>query len=335
MNIKDIARMAKVGVSTVSRVLNNHPDVSDETREKVWRIIKENNYVPNNSARVLKQANTRNIGVLVKGVFNPFFSEILKIISTGVEAAGYTIILQHHNNENDIDTLLGFIKEKKLQGVICLGGNFIELTDDYLSDVETAIVLVSVDLVSIKNLKKCSSISINNKQAAYKTIEYLIGEGHMHIGLILGDKNDIGVSKERFEGYMSALSSNGISFKEEYIIYGQYDSETAYIRTKELLTQEKNITAIFCISDIMAIGAAKAVVDVGYQLGKDISLIGFDGMDIAKYYEPSITTVKQPKVEMGNLSVELLLGLLSKQKKNQHITLTAELVQGGSCSKRI
>ena len=332
MNIKDIARIAKVGASTVSRVLNNHPDVSDETREKVWQVIKENNYIPNNSARVLKQTNTRNIGVLVKGVFNPFFSEILKIISGGVEAAGYTMILQHHNNESDIDTLLGFIKEKRLQGVICLGGNFLELDDEHLENVEAAIVLVSVDLVRIKNLKKCSSISINNKKAAYETIKYLIDNGHDHIGLVLGDKKDTGVGKERFEGYISALEMHDIEFRNQYIIYGQYDSETAYKHTMELLEKQKDITAIFCTSDIMAIGVAKAIFDSGYKLGEDISLIGFDGMDVAKYYEPSIATVKQPKYEMSNLSIELLLKLLNRETKNQHITLPVELVQGGSCS---
>ena len=324
MNIKDIAKIAKVGVSTVSRVLNNHPDVSDETREKVWQIIKENNYIPNNSARVLKQTNTRNIGVLVKGVFNPFFSEILKIISGGVEAAGYTMILQHHNNESDIDTLLGFIKEKRLQGVICLGGNFLELDDEHLE----------VYLVRIKNLKKCSSISINNKKAAYETIEYLINNGHNHIGLVLGDKKDIGVGKERFEGYLNALEAHKIEFREEYVTYGQYDSGTAYERTKELLEEQKDITAIFCTSDIMAIGVAKAIFDKGHKLGEDISLIGFDGMDVAKYYEPSIATVKQPKYEMSNLSVELLLKLLNGEAKHQHIILPVELVQGGSCCKR-
>ena len=242
------------------------------------------------------------------------------------------MILQHHNNESDIDTLLGFIKEKRLQGVICLGGNFLELDDEHLENVEAAIVLVSVDLVRIKNLKKCSSISINNKKAAYETIKYLIDNGHDHIGLVLGDKKDTGVGKERFEGYISALEMHNIEFKNQYIIYGQYDSETAYKHTMELLGKQKDITAIFCTSDIMAIGVAKAIFDSGYKLGEDISLIGFDGMDVAKYYEPSIATVKQPKYEMSNLSIELLLKLLNRETKNQHITLPVELVQGGSCS---
>ena len=126
MNIKDVARLAGVGVSTVSRVINNHPDVKESTREKVNKIIKESNYIPNNSARILKQNNSMNIGVLVKGVFNPFFSEMLNLIANTINDTKYTMILQqsYGNFDEDIDTLRSFIKEKRLQGAICLGGNF-------------------------------------------------------------------------------------------------------------------------------------------------------------------------------------------------------------------
>lgn len=331
MNIKDIAQIANVGVSTVSRVLNGHPDVKDETRAKVLEVIKKNNYIPNNSARVLKQTNTRNIGILVKGVFNPFFSEILKTVSTGVENAGYTMILQHHNNENDIDTLLGFIKEKKLQGVICLGGNFLDLTDEVLAEISTAIVLVSVDSVTRKNLKRCSSISIDNQQASYMAVNYLINNGHHEIGLMLGEVVDFGIGKERYEGYKKALADHHIPFNEKYVLYGGFECKGAYDKTIEFLKKEKQITAIFAISDIMAVGVAKATANLGYTIGKDISIMGFDGMDFATYYEPSIATIKQPKQDMGLRSVDLLLNLLSGKAENAHIFLDVKLVEGGSC----
>lgn len=114
MNIKDIARLSGVGVSTVSRVINNHPDVKQSTREKVLQIIKDSNYIPNNSARILKQNNTKNIGVLVKGVFNPFFSEMTNIIGNIIEENGYTMILQQNdfNLYQDVETMIGFVKEK-------------------------------------------------------------------------------------------------------------------------------------------------------------------------------------------------------------------------------
>ncbi|MBE6023973.1 MAG: LacI family transcriptional regulator [Cellulosilyticum sp.] len=332
MNIKDIAAIAHVGVSTVSRVLNNHPDVNDETRKRVLQIIKENNYIPNNSARILKQSNTKNIGILVKGVFNPFFSEILKLVSLGIQEAGYTMILQHHNNQNDVGTLLGFIKEKRLQGVICLGGNFVDLRDEDLEETDVPIVLVSVESAMKKNLKKCSSISINNRKAAFMATEYLINSGHRNIGLILGEKRDYGISKERFEGYIEALTHYGIKINEDYIVYGEYECTDAYRQAKKLLKESPEVTAIFAISDIMAMGVAKAGFDMGRKVGEDISIIGFDGMDTAKYYQPSITTVKQPKNKMSELSVEILIKLLEGKTENKHIFLEVELVQGQSCT---
>ena len=333
MNIKDIAAIAKVGVSTVSRVLNNHPDVSEETRKRVLQVIKENNYIPNNSARILKQSNTKNIGILVKGVFNPFFSEILKLVSVDIQAAGYTMILQHHNNQNDVGTLLGFIKEKRLQGIICLGGNFTDLRDEDLEEVDIPIVLVSVESAIKKKLKRCSSISINNKKAAFMATEYLINNGHRHIGLILGEKRDYGISKERFEGYKAALKEYSIPFNEHYIVYGQYECADAYKQTKQLLAVSPEITAIFAISDIMAMGVAKASTDMKRRVGEDISIIGFDGMDTAKYYQPSITTVKQPKKKMSELSVKILLELLERKIDNTHIFLDVELIKGESSNK--
>lgn len=333
MNIKDIAAIAQVGVSTVSRVLNNHPDVNEQTRKRVLDIIKENNYIPNNSARILKQSNTKNIGILVKGVFNPFFSEILKLVSVGIQNAGYTMILQHHDNQNDVGTLVGFIKEKRLQGIICLGGNFVDLKDEDLEEVDVPIVLVSVEAAIKKNLKKCSSISINNRKAAFMATEYLINGGHKNIGLVLGEKRDYGISKERFEGYKSALEQYKISFNEDYIVYGEYECTDAYKQAKCLLEKNEEITAIFAISDIMAMGVAKASFEVGRIVGKDISIVGFDGMDTAKYYEPSITTVKQPKRKMSELSVELLVDLLNGKIENTHVFLEVELIEGQSCSK--
>jgi len=336
MNIKDIAAIANVGVSTVSRVLNNHPDVNDRTRERVLKIIKENNYIPNNSARILKQSNTKNIGILVKGVFNPFFSEILKIVSIGIQNAGYTMILQHHNNQNDVETLLGFIKEKRLQGIICLGGNFIDLKDEDLEEVEgVPIVLVSVEAAIRKKLKRCSSISINNKEAAFRATQYLIDNGHKNIGLVLGEKCDYGISKERFEGYKEALANYKIKYNEEYIVYGEYECEDTYQEVQKLIKRCPEITAVFAISDIMAIGAAKASSDLGRKVGKDIAIMGFDGMDMAKYYQPSITTIKQPKREMSELSIELILKLLEGKIQNTHMFLEVELIEGKSCYKII
>lgn len=335
MNIKDIARLAGVGVSTVSRVINDHPDVKDETREKILKIIKESNYIPNNSARILKKNNTNNIGVLVKGVFNPFFAEMINIIGNRINEAGYTMILQQNDyaTEDDVDNLIAFVKEKRLQGIICLGGNFLNINDESFQFLDIPVVLTSVNTLSKESKSKFSSIGIDNVLAAKASIQYLIDKGHRNIGILLGEKNDVGISGLRLEGYKKALEENNIPYSEENIFIGDYDYSGAYRVTKEIINNRKDITAIFSISDIMAVGAAKSVIDQGLQVGEDISIMGFDGMDISKYYNPGITTVKQPKKNMANNSIDLLLALLAKKEEHKHIIFETKIIERESCKK--
>ena len=335
MNIRDIARLAGVGVSTVSRVINDHPDVKDETREKILKIIKESNYIPNNSARILKKNNTNNIGVLVKGVFNPFFAEMINIIGNRINEAGYTMILQQNDyaTEDDVDNLIAFVKEKRLQGIICLGGNFLNINDESFQFLDIPVVLTSVNTLSKESKSKFSSIGIDNVLAAKASIQSLIDKGHRNIGILLGEKNDVGISGLRLEGYKKALEENNIPYSEENVFIGDYDYSGAYRVTKEIINNRKDITAIFSISDIMAVGAAKSVIDQGLQVGEDISIMGFDGMDISKYYNPGITTVKQPKKNMANNSIDLLLALLAKKEDHKHIIFETKIIERESCKE--
>ena len=329
INIRDIARIAGVGVSTVSRVINNHPDVKEQTRERVLEVIRENNYIPNNSARNLKKNSSNNIGVLIKGVFNPFFSEMLDLISKRISKAGYSMILEHHDylSDDEMNNLISMIKEKRLQGVICLGGNFTEVKNNDFDDINVPVVLTSVNHKYGKEFSNFSSVSIDNEKSAYSATKYLIDCGHKDIVLMLGDENDLGISHRREAGYLKALSENNIPFNKEYRILGNYDYRGAYNETIKFLSKHKKVTAIFAISDIMAVGCAKAIKDSGLIVGKDISIIGFDGMDVSEFYNPTITTIIQPKVEMAKISVDLLLDLMANKTDNKHIILNTELVE--------
>ena len=333
MNIKDIAKLAQVGVSTVSRVLNNHTDVKESTREKILEIIRESNYIPNNSARILKQHNTKNIGILVKGVFNPFFSQITNVIGKIINENGYTMIMRQndYNIYQDVDTLIAFVKEKRLQGVICLGGNFTEITDDCFKEINVPIVLTSVNTISKQGEIYYSSIGIDNIKGAYDATTYLINKGHKNIALILGDVNDMGVSLWRLEGYKKALDERGIDKENDLILIGQYSSKGAYVATLELLKKRKDITAVFALSDIMAVGAAKAILDSGLKIPEDVSIVGFDGMDESEFYNPSITTVKQPEKLMAEMSINLLMSLIKGETENKHVLLETKLIERDSC----
>lgn len=334
MNIRDIARISGVGVSTVSRVLNNHPDVKESTRENVLRVIKESNYVPNNSARILKQNNTKNIGVLVKGVFNPFFSELINVIGNKINENKYTMILQQNDYvlEQEVENIISFVKEKRLQGIICLGGNFIDLDEDSFKNIDVPVILTSVNTVSPSGRDKYSTVGINNLQSAYDATDYLIKKGHKNIALMIGEENDFCISWWRYKGYIKALKDNNIEPNDENLIIGDYDSNVAYKVTLDFLKKRKDITAIFAISDIMAMGVAKAVIDSGLTVGKDISIVGFDGMNISRYYNPGITTIKQPMEEMAIKSVEILFDLLKNKCENQHVLLDTELIERESCA---
>ena len=334
MNIRDIAKLSGVGVSTVSRVLNNHPDVKESTRERVMQVIKESNYIPNNSARILKQNNTRNIGIFVKGVFNPFFSEMLNVIGNKINESKYTMILQQNDYglEEDVDTLKSFIKEKRLQGVICLGGNFVNIDEESFGNIDVPVVLTSVN-TEMPNIKdKYSTVGIDNLKSAYDATKHLINLGHKNIAIMLGEKNDLCISWWRYKGYKKALEESNIEINSENMLIGNYDTRTAYNETKSFLKQNKEVTAIFAISDIMAVGVAKAVADCGLKVGKDIAIIGFDGMDISEFYNPGITTMKQPKEAMALKSIELLFALLSRKGEHKHILLDTELIERESCN---
>lgn len=333
MNIKDIARISGVGISTVSRVVNNHPDVKKETREHILNVIKQYNYIPNNSARVLKQSSTKNIGILIKGVFNPFLSEMITIISNKIQKMGYMMILQHTEvQDNDIDSVISFVKEKKLQGVICLGGNFLDITEESFNNIEATIVVTAVNLnPRLIGDRTFSSVGIDDEKAGYIATKHLIDKGHVDIGIMLCDVEEI-ASVARYAGYKKAHDEAGLEINKKNILEGAYQVDKAYLETKSYLEKEKP-TAIFAVSDTMAMGVAKAISDSGYKIGEEISVIGFDGMDIAKYYTPTITTIEQPRKAMAEMSVELLFDVLSGKKENEHRILDIKLIEGQSCAE--
>lgn len=150
---------------------------------------------------------------------------------------------------------------------------------------------------------------------------------------MIGEENDFCVSWWRYKGYIKALKENNIEPNDDNLIIGDYDSKIAYEVTMEFLKKRKDITAIFAISDFMAMGVAKAVTNSGLTVGKDISIVGFDGMDVSCYYNPGITTIKQPKEEMAIKSVEILFNLLKDKCENQHVLLDTELIERESCAE--
>ncbi|MGO1368380.1 LacI family DNA-binding transcriptional regulator [Senegalia sp. (in: firmicutes)] len=331
-NIKNIAKISGFGVSTVSRVINNHPDVSDKTREKILKVIKEYNYIPNNSARNLKKTETNNIGLLVKGIYNPFFSEIVQIIENRINEAGYSMIIHYkYSDINDIGSAIQFIKEKRLKGLIYLGGDFNHEDDEQLKYIDTPIVITSPNIIEEVYRKTFSSIVIENEESAYDAVNYLIELGHKDIGVIAAEIKGNSIGELRLNGYKRALKENDIEILEDYIKVGDFTFESGFREMNKLLDDRRDISAVFSVSDIMAIGAAKAILKRGLKIPEDISIIAFDGIEYSHYFHPSISTIEQPKEQFAHKSIDILIDLIDKKIEHQHIVLDTKLLKRKSC----
>ena len=332
MTIKDIARACGVGVSTVSRVLNNRPDVSPEVRARVLEVVESTGYIPNNSARDLGRSQTDAIGVVVRGTGNLFFSEVLKTIAPEIDRGGYTMVPRFIDSDDD-EVKAGAIleREKKLRGLIFLGGRF-----DY-TPAELSLIGVPYVCCSFTNCfgslseENFSSVSIDDYRTAYLAVEKLIELGHRRIAALIPSCSDHSISELRYNGYRDALRDHGIAFDPELVMEngGCFEMPETYQGMHTLLERNAAFTAAFVLSDTTAIAAIKALEDAGKRVPEDVSVIAIDGLQISDYTTPTLSTMVQPAEEMGRESVRLLLDVLNGGE-NRHVRLETSFRSGAS-----
>ncbi|QFJ54663.1 LacI family transcriptional regulator [Pseudobutyrivibrio xylanivorans] len=330
MTIKDIARLAGVSVSTVSRVLNDHPDVSETAKEKVLAVVNEYNYIPNTSARELGKSTSDNIGVVVRGMSNPFYTKIITEIGDKIEKAGYTMVMQQIGTSDDeILTAARMERDKKLLGLIFLGGR-LNYSKEQVSSINVPFVCCTFNnqYGNLDN-SEYSSVGIDDNQAAYEAVEYLYKEGHRRIAVLLSGPDDGSVSQVRFEGYERALNDFGIELDENLIIsINSFNIADAYEGMKDWLKHKHDFSAVFAISDNMAMGAMKALREAGKEMPKDVALIAIDGIEASEYMNPVLTTLCQPMEEMGSEAVKLAVDIIRGKKQHKHIVLSTKLREG-------
>lgn len=333
ITIKDIAKKCGVGISTVSRAINNHPDINPETRKMVMQVIEETGFIPNNSARNLKRTDAKCIAVLVKGIGNPFFNNMIQIIEEETQRARYALVLRHvEAHEDEVDVALELEKEKRLRGIVFLGGRFTH-SEEKISKLNVPFIFstIGVDISDRIGRIEFSNITVDDKLESEKMTEYLLGLGHRQIAFITeGPEESIG--RRRIEGYKEAFAKRGLAVPEELICYVQeefdhFSMENGYITTKKLLESGKNITAIYAASDSLAIGACRAVHEAGKSVPGDISVAGYDGIEMGEYYNPKLTTIKQPVEEMAKKTIHVLLDVIAGRKEHQQIVFPAELIE--------
>ncbi len=330
VNIIDIARLAGVSVSTVSRVLNNHPDVSEKTKLAVKQVIEAYSYIPNNNARNLKRESMRAIGVVVKGFTNPFFTQMLNVIQSDLDAQRYTMLLhQVDQNQDEIEAALSLVKEKKPRGLIFMGGSFKQRRDK-LAMLRTPFVMATITITRDVDRSTFSSVTIDDYAEAYKVTEKICKGGHTQAAAIGYFHDDKSISRLRIEGFREALRANGCDYSDKNIAYaGDFTMQAGYLAAQRLLAQTK-FTCLFCISDLLALGAIRAIYDAGYKIPQDISVVGFDGIAEGSYIIPSLATVKQPDKEMAHESVRILMAVLQGKASHEHKIFTANFHEGES-----
>jgi LacI family transcriptional regulator len=332
MTIKDVAERCGVSVSTVSRVLNNHPDVSEAIREKVMAVVQELHYVPNNSARDLVKPKSDAIGLVVRGVGNPFFTGVIRAIEHTITEAGYTMVLhQIRSGEDELREGAELARSKRLLGLILLGGCF-DYTPEQTASLGVPFVCCSFTN-SFGTLRKdqFSSVSINDQKEAYRAVRMLTERGHKKIAVLLDSIRDHSISQLRYMGYCQALEESGIfldsDLVEETVTYEMADG---YAGMERLLKRRDDFTAVFVISDAMAVAAMKALHDHGKRIPEDCSVVAIDGIDMSAYMVPTLTTLVQPQEEMGESAVRILVDIVEGRAGNRHLLLETAPREGGS-----
>lgn len=326
MTIKDIARESGYSVSTVSRALNNHKDVSEDARKRIEEIVASRRFVPNANARQLKQQQTQNVAVIVKGSQNIFFAAVIERLQRRISEAGYDAVLHYQEeDENEIEIAGRICRESKPLGVLFLGGNHETFQSRFPEITIPAVLVTSLDdSLSFPNL---SMVGVDDEKAGALAARHLYEKGHRSIAVLGGDLSFSSTSYRRWQGCRACWEGVGLSLPEANYEQAAFSYGGAYRAMKTLLARCKDITAVFAMSDVTAIGAIRAIVDAGLSVPGDISVIGFDGIELGGYYTPSLTTLLQPVDEIAQKSVELLLRSIERGQPARRVEIPVSLLE--------
>ena len=330
MTIKDIARLSGCGGATVSRVLNNHPDVSEETRRKVMAVVEEQGFRPNNNAKHLKQQAGTSIAIVVKGTQNMLFADLVERIQVLLRDRGRDAAVYYLDEDaNEVAYACQLCRERKPVGFLFLGGD-LDFFRAGFGDISTPSVLLTNTARDL-DFDNLSSVTTDDGAGAAQAIDYLIGQGHRSIGILGGNWSCSQISYRRIQGCREAFDRWGLPFDGDLQCEpSRYSMADAYAAARRLLERCPNLTAIFAMSDVMAIGAIRALRDLGKRVPEDISVVGYDGISMASYSVPRLTTVRQDTQHLAEQGVEVLLRSMEGRSTATHGVVPFQLVVGES-----
>ncbi len=330
MTIKDIARESGYSVGTVSRVLNNEPGVSERSRKAVMETVDKYHFKLNSYAKHLKKQSEDGLAIIVKGTQNMLFAALVESMQGLVEKKGYAFMINYiSEDENEMEVALQIGRERHPQGIIFLGCNFHNVKAMF-AQITIPCVLVTNDASQL-GFNNLSSVSTDDYEASKLAVNHLFALGHYNIGVLGGYRMVSSASDRRYDGCVDAFVEHGQEFNEKRQYEASYFTITdGYYAMERLLDKMPDMTAVFAMSDVMAIGAMRAICDRGLSVPEDISVIGFDGIDIGRYISPRLTTIRQSKEKIASRSIEILLECIENKKDAIHELEPFYLVAGES-----
>ncbi|MDC9592771.1 DNA-binding transcriptional regulator CytR [Xenorhabdus sp. IM139775] len=330
--MKDVAKAAGVSTATVSRALMNPDKVSARTRQKVENSVLEVGYYPHSLAKNLRRNDARTILVIVPNISDPFFTDVIRGIEETAAEHGYLVLIgdcQHQQQQEH--AFINFLITKRIDGMVLLGSN---IPFDVSKEEQKNLPPIVMANEFAPELE-LPTVHIDNLTAAFNATHYLQKLGHKHIACITGPET-MPLCHYRLQGYIQALRRTGEEIREEYIIRGDFTHESGATLTETLLTLPAPPSAIFCHSDVMAMGAMWQAKKMGLKLPEDLSVVGFDNLNLAQYCEPALTTVKQPRYEIGHHAILLLLEQLQGRlvAKGSRLLETELIIRASTCSPK-
>jgi DNA-binding LacI/PurR family transcriptional regulator len=329
--ITDIARKLGISTSTVSRALNNHPDISDETKIKVRVIAQQMNYSPNPIARSLKKNTTCTIGIIVPEIMHDFFSSAISGIEEVAYRSGFTIIVSQSNESFEREVInTTALMNHRVAGLIVSISQQTRSGEHFQLLIDRNIPLVFFDRVYGKI--HANKVVIDDEKSAYIAVKHLIDRGYKNIAHFTGPE-ELDICKKRLMGYKKAIENSGIKLDEKLIIYGGLHETDGYKSMEILLNKNFVNGAVFCINDPVAIGAFQKIKEAGFRIPQDFGLVGFSNNKITSLIDPPLTTVDQPSFEMGKKAAEILIDLIEnpgRQSEPETVVLNTNLIIRGS-----
>jgi LacI family transcriptional regulator, repressor for deo operon, udp, cdd, tsx, nupC, and nupG len=330
--IQDVARLADVSTATVSRALANPERVSSEAKARVFDAIAKVGYVPNPAARTLRSQKSNMVLVVLPNLDNTFFSKILRGIEETLFDAGYGMIIGDLDGSPEKEAhFAAFAAAGQVDGALLLNGHlFGQTRDGHGPAMRTTVPLVA--LCEAIPGADIPPIEVDNREAARGMTEYLASLGHRRIAYLCGPSENV-LERERIQGYREGLQNAGLPLDPGLIWPGDYTLEAGFRAGRALVAGELRPSAVFCSNDEMAIGFMQALAAVGVKVPDDISVAGFDDIELAALVQPSLTTVRQPRREIGRTAALVLVDLLQGRSAPPLVRLQTELVVRSSTAR--